>query len=423
MTHDDFATSVAGQSRCSRRRFLGGAVGAAAAAPLLGAAARLAAEQPSPATESKTPKQKIKFGLIGCGKRGGWIMRYFKEHGGYQLHAVADYFQQAADTLGEKWAVPPSRRFSGLSAYKRLIESGVEAVVAIVPPYFASHHAAAAAGAGLHVYVAKPTAIDVAGCRRLEAAGKLATENSRVFLVDYQMHTDPVNQEVARRVRGGEIGSVAKIVTVGINGGRPDPARTATIENRLASQQWITDTCLGGDYIVEYDIHAIDAAVWLLGQRPTAAMGCSRIVRPDPHGDAHDVSGVVYQYANGLIHEHSGLALPTGVKDNLTCTVYGQVGNALLPYNGKATFHRRGSKPFSEEVVNLYTAGAVRNIASFYDDVSAGRCENPTVRRAVDGCLTCILGREAAIGRRRLTMEELFKEDRRLEPDLRGLKE
>ena len=40
----------------------------------------------------------------------------------------------------------------------------------------------------------------------------------------------------------------------------------------------------------------------------------------------------------------------------------------------------------------------------------------------VDGALTTILGREAALRRTRLTMAELLKENKRLEPDLRGLK-
>ena len=73
-------------------------------------------------------------------------------------------------------------------------------------------------------------------------------------------------------------------------------------------------------------------------------------------------------------------------------------------------------------MVDLYPAGAKRNIATFYENVTAGRFENPTVRRAVDGCLTCILGREAAARHGRLTMDELLKENKRVEVDLSGLK-
>jgi hypothetical protein len=40
----------------------------------------------------------------------------------------------------------------------------------------------------------------------------------------------------------------------------------------------------------------------------------------------------------------------------------------------------------------------------------------------VDGCLTTILGREAAARHGRMTMDELLKENKRLEVDLSGLK-
>ena len=50
----------------------------------------------------------------------------------------------------------------------------------IVPPCFLPEQSAAAAEAGLHVYMAKPVAVDVHGCLRVEAAGKLATQNRRV---------------------------------------------------------------------------------------------------------------------------------------------------------------------------------------------------------------------------------------------------
>jgi hypothetical protein len=40
----------------------------------------------------------------------------------------------------------------------------------------------------------------------------------------------------------------------------------------------------------------------------------------------------------------------------------------------------------------------------------------------VDSALTCILGREAASRRMRLTMDDLIQENKRLEVDLTGLK-
>ena len=236
------------QSGCSRRRFLGGAVSARGGCAAAGGRRRVwppRLRPPLPRRSPTLPDRKIKLGLVGCGGRGSWIVPLFLRHGGYELHAVADYFPQVADALGDKRGVDKRRRFFGLSGYKRVIESGVEAVALIVPPGFLPEHSAAAAEAGLHVYMAKPVAVNVPGCLRVEAAGKQATEKQRVFLVDYQLPTDPGNIRVADLIRGGGLGKLAKIITVGINGGRPDPPKAATIENLLQHGDMELHDCVG----------------------------------------------------------------------------------------------------------------------------------------------------------------------------------
>ena len=83
---------------------------------------------------------------------------------------------------------------------------------------------------------------------------------------------------------------------------------------------------------------------------------------------------------------------------------------------------RSSDDAYDAPVENLYEAGAARNIATFYKNVTEGLYQNETVPRSVDGALVCILGREAAMRRTRLTMDELIKENKRLDVDLSGLK-
>ena len=79
-------------------------------------------------------------------------------------------------------------------------------------PYFYAEQSAAAVAAGLHVYMAKPIAVDVPSCLAIGAAGKLATQKKLAFLVDYQLPTEPAVVEVAQRVRNGGLGSLASRV-------------------------------------------------------------------------------------------------------------------------------------------------------------------------------------------------------------------
>ena len=368
-------------------------------------------------------KRVIKIGLVGCGGRGSWISRLFRQHGGYEVYAVADYFQPVANACGEMLGIDRSRCFSGLSGYQRVIESGVEAIILKTPTCFFHEHAAAAVEAGLHVYMAKPIAVDVPTCLKFLNFGKRATDRKRVFLVDYQIPTDPSNRETAEVVRSGKLGQLGRIVTIGVGGGRPDPPKTATIESRLRNLVWDNDIAIGGGYIVSYDIHAIDGAIWVLGKRPVAAMGASRVVRPEPHGgDSPDVASVVYDYDDGLLHEHFGQALPNRTPGELSCTFHMHGAHARISYWGDAAYEIRGQKRVEKPVSELYEAGAKRNIAAFYNAICEEQYDNATVPRAVDGCLTCILGREAAAQRQRVTMDALLAAQTRIEVDLSGLK-
>ncbi len=399
----------------TRRSFLGGAATAAALAPSLDPAR--AAEPVAAAGQGK-----IKLGVVGCGGRGSWITGLFKQHGGYEIHALADYFQDAVDRCGEAMKVDKARRFSGLSGYKRVIESGVDAVALINIPYFFPEQATTAVEAGCHVYMAKPIAVDVPGCLAIEAAGKRATQKKRCFLVDYQLPTEPANIEVANRIREGALGRLAHILSFSLTSVWADPPKGPTIENRLRGGIWPSDIALAGDGIVAYDIHIIDGVVWVMGKRPVSACGRSRICRADPHGDRTDLSGVVYEYDDGVIWTHMTQSLPNNADvPDLSASFFGLAATGHIQYGGKV-YVRGGPKHYSGTIGSIYDQGAMRNIADFHRNVTAGHFENPTVPRAVDGTLTAILGRESSARRRYMTMEEVLHENRKLEIDLRGLK-
>ena len=254
---------IMNSGKTTRREFFRQtAVTAAAAAPLGGASSALAADDPSAAPKERS--RKIKLGLIGCGGRGPWLVDLFKQHGGYDIHAVADYFPEQSEKAGERFGVDKSRRFSGLAGYKRLLASGVEAVVVVNVPRFHAEHGYAAIEAGCHVYAAKPVAIDVPRALKAQAAGKLATQKRLCYLVDYQMGTDPVNIEVVKRVHEGGLGRLAHIDSIGFSPPWAEPP-VSSIEDRLRPGRWCSTIALSGDVITENTIHSINAVLWLVG--------------------------------------------------------------------------------------------------------------------------------------------------------------
>ncbi len=177
------ATDIPPSQFLTRRRFLVGTGASIAGVSVLPTLVASAAADSKPV---------VNIGLIGCGGRGKWIANLFNKHGGYNFVAVADYFQDKVDAVGEQFQVPANRRFTGLNGYRRMLEStpNLEAVVIETPPYFHPEQATAAVDAGKHVYLAKPIAVDVPGCLSVESAGRKATANKRCFLVDFQARTN-----------------------------------------------------------------------------------------------------------------------------------------------------------------------------------------------------------------------------------------
>ncbi len=398
--------------RVNRRLFL-------QSASIWGGIAGLAIVRPDQVRGS-IANSRIKLGVVGCGGRGHWIATLFKEHGGYEMHAVADYFVEVASASGDQLQVDPARRFSGIHGYQALMESGVEAVALETPPYCFPTHVERAVESGLHVYMAKPVAVDVPGTLLVDRWGKTAGARGQCFLVDYQIPTDPLNQEVVRRVREGAIGPLAMSRTHYLAGTFSDPPLTATIESRLRHLIWVNDDALGGGYHVNACIHGVDGGLWLIDQQPIAATGMSRIGRVDPHGDSHDLYSICYEFADGTFMNHVGSHL--NAEFDVRCVAYGQAGNAEIGYTGVARIKSNSANYDGGEIADLYRAGAVRNIATFHDAVQAGDCSNSTLAPAIRSTLTTMLGRDAAARRTRLTMEELIGEKRSIPADLTGLK-
>jgi len=364
---------------------------------------------------------RVEVGCIGLGGRGRLIGRMLVEHQGFQVTSVADYFPRVAQAIGEKLGVAKKRCFWGLSGYKKLIESKVDAVFLETPPCFFPEHALAAVNAGCHVYVAKPVAVDVSGCMSIAALGKKATQNKKVFLVDFQTRTEPLFIEAIKRVHKGLIGQLAMLSSLYTDDAFPDPPKTKTIESRLQRLIWVNDVELGGGQLVAAGIHAIDVALWIAAAPPVSAVGSCRTAKQNPHGDSADVYSLTYRFADGLILNHRGEHIKNTHGFNCSCTAFGQDGYLETNYAGRVLIRGNKGGYRGAEVQNLYINGISRNLDTFHNSIVNGLYDNPTVQPSVNSTLAAILGREAARRNAKMTWGEMIQENRKLEVNLTGL--
>ena len=394
-----------------RRGFLAGA-----------AALGLTVVEPQ-AVRGSQANSRIELGMIGCGGRGKWIANLFKQHGGYQVVAAADYFQDRVDGMGKQFQVESSRCHTGLGGYQKLLANKPDAVVIETPPYFHPQQAMAAVDAGCHVFQAKPLAVDVPGCLTIAEAGKKATQKKLCFLVDFQTRADALYREAVRRVHGGDIGRIVSgeaVYYCGTTWGGDDELPGYKDNPELRLRLWGVDRTLSGDVITEQNIHALDVATWILDGRPLKAYGTGgRKGRSGP-GNCYDHFAVIYYFPNDVVLSFSSKQFGSGY-DDIGCRVYGPQGTIDTHYFGSVSISGKAAYA-GGKMDNLYTKGAVANIAQFHKDVTGGHYSNPTVAPSVRSNLTTILGRSAAYKKGEVTWDEMMKANEKFQFDLAGLK-
>jgi myo-inositol 2-dehydrogenase/D-chiro-inositol 1-dehydrogenase len=367
---------------------------------------------------------KINLGLIGCGGRGAWIADLFAKSGHYNVVALADYFQDRVDAAAGKLGVPENKRFIGLSAYQRLLEQNLDAVAIISPPYFHPEQAAAAVEAGKHVYLAKPVAVDVPGCRSIGASGAKATEKKLAFRVDFQTRAMPAYNEVLSRVHNGGIGKLitvyAEYQTNLMFEERDAQLRKEPKNPEVRLRTWGIDRVISGDVITEQNIHALDVATWFVNADPIKAYGTGGRARPFL-GDCWDHFSLLFYFPDDLVVSFTSKQAGFGF-DDIMVRAHGTTGTAETNYGGKCWLHSR-EDVFNGETDNIYQVGVEKNIASFYDDVMKGDCSNSTVAPSVRSNLTTILGRAAAYQRGEVvTWDQIMKANEKWHFDPKGLK-
>jgi predicted dehydrogenase len=379
-------------------------------------AAGLALAIPRTARSADSPA-KVRLGLIGCGTRGRWIAELFNQSGLAETVACHDYFRDRATQASEALKVPADRRFVGLDGYRRILAMpDVDAVAIETPPYFHPEQAAAAVGAGKHVYLAKPVAVDVVGSLAVIEAGRKAASAKLSLLVDFQTRADEFFTGAAKAVHDGVIGAPVLgqafyyCGRLGTQADPKDPSPMARLRN------WVFDIPLSGDIIVEQNIHVIDVANWFLGGHPDEAVGTGGRKGRTDVGDCWDHFVVTYTYPGGAVVDFSSGQFVTGF-DDLCVRLYGTNGTAEAHYGGVVVVRAKEGGYKGGKTGQIYRAGAAANIQNFCRSILDQKPVN-NAEVAAHSTLTAILGRTAAYTGRTVTWDEMLASKARLDPEL-----
>jgi predicted dehydrogenase len=162
--------------------------------------------------------RKLKIGLVGCGGRGsGAAGDAMTADSNAELWAAGDVFPSSIEgslsalrnQFKDRVNVEDSRKFTGMDAYQKVLESGVDVVILATPPGFRPIHFEAAVNAGKHIFCEKPVAVDMAGVKKVMAAAQKAKEKGLAVVSGFCWRKDTSRREFFKRIHAGDIGDIS----------------------------------------------------------------------------------------------------------------------------------------------------------------------------------------------------------------------
>jgi myo-inositol 2-dehydrogenase/D-chiro-inositol 1-dehydrogenase len=225
---------------------------------------------------------RIRVGMLGCGSRGnGAMVNCLDADPGVEIIALADLFesqvQRTRDRLSqnEKYQdrvkVADDHMFWGFDCHEKLAQCEADLLLMATAPAFRGRQLMAAIKAGKHVFTEKPVATDVAGCREVMEAARLAQEKNLAIVAGTQRRHQAGYVETMRRIHDGAIGELVGgqcywygegIWFRGVPEGRP------MSELEWQCHNWYHFAWLSGDQICEQHIHNIDVMNWCFDGPP-----------------------------------------------------------------------------------------------------------------------------------------------------------
>ncbi len=356
----------------------------------------------------------IKVGVIGCGGRGsGAADDVLHSAKGVTIHALGDVFQFQADGARNRLKNAAERKeikdlgnsvdvegrcFSGLDAYKQVLDSGINYVILATSPGFRPIHLQAAVAAGKNIFTEKPVGVDGPGIRKvLEAYEEAKKKGLHIAAGTQRRHQLPYI-ETMKRIHDGAIGDLVGgqfYWNQGILWARdPKPEMKSDVAKQIWN--WYNYTWLCGDHIVEQHIHNLDVMNWAFGTHPESAVGMGYRTRTDPRfGHIFDFFAIDYKYPKS-VHTLSMCRQISNCANEVGEHLVGTKGMCHVnaySINGKRVTRQNGKNPYVQEHTDLI------------ESIRSGKPMNE-LKQVAESTLTAIMGRMSAYTGKEVSWEQ-----------------
>ncbi len=259
--------------------------------------------------------ETLRIGLIGCGGRGtGAAGQALSADKNVVLTAMGDAFESKLHSSlaalqkehPDRVKVTPEKSFTGIDAYQKVIDSGVDVVLLAAPPGFRPVHLSAAVDAGKHVFCEKPMATDAPGVRSVIESVKTAREKDLSLVAGFCWRYEGARREFYRRIHDGAIGDI-RAIYANYYAGPVKPMPPASSRPKAMGdlewqmRNWYNFVWLSGDGLVEQACHSVDKIAWAMKDAiPLKAVAVGGRSTPNHEGNIFDHMFITYEYANDV---------------------------------------------------------------------------------------------------------------------------
>lgn len=217
----------------------------------------------------------VRVGIAGAGIIATIHLPNLRQLPGVEIRAICDVDAQRAQSMAQEYGAQ-----SYTDVQQMLAEAQLDALFVCLPPFVRGDIIERAVERGLHVYVEKPLALDLATARR---TAEVVADAGVITSVGYMWRYAAVAEQL-RAV----VGTQASALLFGrMLNGPPGPA-------------WSFDRTLSGGLLVEFGTHMADLLRYLGGE-VTAVSGFGTEVLPGPPTRGPDSAIVVLHYASGAV--------------------------------------------------------------------------------------------------------------------------
>ena len=370
----------------------------------------------------------IRVGLVGCGGRGsGAANQALRADPNARLVAMGDAFASEIDKslrnlksqkdIADRVVVDDDHKFSGLDAYRYVVDS-CDVVLLCSPPGFRPEHLAYATEKGKHIFTEKPMATDAPGVRSVIESVQKAKDKGTGMLAGFCWRYDYPRRALFEKVLAGEFGDILAVYGTYLTSPvKPMPPATSRPDGmsdlEWMVRNWYNFTWLSGDGLVEQACHTVDWLAWAKGDTPPAsctAVGGRQI--PSEGGNIFDhieVNFVWEDDTRGFIAQRQ----IAGCYNENSCYILGSKGKGFIDRRGVRSTSANGEEwRYKGEAPNMYQV----EHNEFFQSIREGKPLN-NGDRMVNSTMMAIMGRMAGYSGKQVTWEEALNSDDVLVPE------